>query len=66
MAEIIQIGDGPKTRKPDEVSTGLEKWVWTCNACGNSTFQIIQGGSLRCANCNLACLSIAHFNPNDK
>lgn len=68
MAEIIQIGDGPKTAKPDKIddAKSLAEWVWTCAACGNSTFQLIQGGHVRCANCNLPSTDVAHFAPNEK
>lgn len=66
MGEIVKFGDEPPKRKPDEKSTGLASWVWTCNACGNSTFQMIQGGAIRCANCNLHSTEMLHFEPNAK
>ena len=67
MAEIIQFGDDPVKRKPDDVKPepASERWVWTCS-CGNSTFQLIHGGACRCAYCNEVSTTMAHFAPNAK
>lgn len=68
MGEIIQIGDKPSERKPDKVddAQSLAAFVWSCAACGNTTFQLIQGGGVRCANCNLPSADVAHFDPREK
>lgn len=67
MAEIINIDD-KTTRKeaPPEPNGKHAAYCWTCSACGNSTFQLLRGGSIRCANCLLACFNLAHFRPDGK
>lgn len=48
--------------KPPEKPV-LQAWVWTCNGCGGSLFQLVQGGAVRCSHCNLYSTSVAHFDP---
>lgn len=68
MAEILNFNDGKGPfageNKPSEKHE-LAAYVWTCAKCGNSTFQLVQGGAIRCACCNLAA-SLMHFDPRVK
>ena len=66
MADILTFGEKPKEERPTKLGKDLATWVWTCNACGNSTFQMLQGGELRCACCNLTCNERRHFDPKER
>lgn len=69
MAEILDFNDDRgKLRKEDKVDEKktLAALVWCCAGCGNTTFQLLQDGSVRCAHCNLASTDLAHFNPNER
>lgn len=64
MAEILNFGDG-KVADPDVRAKNeeLAAFVWTCGKCGNSTFQLIRGGGIRCAHCNLQS-TLMHWDPS--
>lgn len=68
MAEIINFNDGLGAKTPPDKPGGgkLAEFVWTCGQCGNSTFQMVIGGAIRCAHCNAACLERQHFRPDGK
>lgn len=68
MAEIINFNDGKGNQSlPDKKSDGkLAEYVWTCGDCGNSTFQLVIGGAIRCAHCNKYSEVRSHFRPDGK
>lgn len=66
MANILDFNDGKgKTSNPDvrAKNEALAAFVWTCGSCGNSTFQLVRGGDIRCAHCNTVSTSVRHFQP---
>jgi DNA-directed RNA polymerase subunit RPC12/RpoP len=68
MAEILNFNDGrgnvidPDVKAKNEA---LADYVWTCGQCGNSTFQLVRGGAIRCAHCNHVISAKRHFNPDE-
>jgi hypothetical protein len=66
MAEVLDFNDGKgKVANPDvrAQNEALAAFVWTCGQCGNSTFQLVRDGSIRCAHCNLTSTNKRHFDP---
>lgn len=63
MADVIPFATKkqPDDRKPVDSAEAL---VWTCGNCGCSTFQLLQGGFIRCSYCNTHSTTRAHFAPD--
>lgn len=64
MAEILDFNDGRGKLSNEDVKAkneALADFVWTCGQCGNSTFQLVRGGSIRCAHCNQTSATVGHF-----
>lgn len=64
MAEILDFNDGKgRLQNPDVAAKNeaLANYVWTCGKCGNSTFQLVRGGTIRCAHCNEVSTKKSHF-----
>ena len=67
MAEVLNFNDGKgNVQNADAKATNeaLAAFVWSCGQCGNSTFQLVRDGSIRCAHCNLTSTAKRHFDPN--
>lgn len=68
MAEILNFNDGKGNVALNDVkekNEALAAFVWTCGQCGNSTFQLVRGGQIRCAHCNLIS-DLCHWDPAGK
>ncbi len=64
MAEILDFNDGRgKVSNDDTKATNeaLAAFVFSCGKCGNTTFQLMRGGAIRCAHCNQVIGSKTHF-----
>lgn len=69
MAEILNFNDGRGNIANADLKAkneGLADFVWSCGGCGNTTFQLVRGGAIRCAHCNLHSPSLGHYDRTPK